>query len=140
MEEQGVAGQGAAARGAGGLGAVPAPTTHEVTAAPEKRADIVASVDWDALRARTDDEINQAIANDPNASPLTEAEGMALRVQAIRKRMGLSQTRFAERFHIPVATLRDWEQARRQPDAAVWAYIQVIDHEPDAVLRALKAA
>ena len=88
----------------------------------------------------TEDEIEQAVASDPDASPLTESEAMALRVQAIRKRMGLSQPQFAERFHIPVATLRDWEQARRQPDAAVWAYIQVIDHEPEAVLRALQAA
>jgi putative transcriptional regulator len=65
---------------------------------------------------------------------------MAIRLQIIRKRMNLSQTQFAEQFHIPVATLRDWEQARRQPDAAVWAFIQVIDHEPEAVLRALQAA
>ena len=111
-----------------------------MTITPEKRREIMEAVDWDALRAMTEDEIEQAVASDPEASPLTESEAMALRVQAIRKRMGLSQTQFAERFHIPVATLRDWEQARRQPDAAVWAYIQVIDHEPDAVLRALKAA
>jgi putative transcriptional regulator len=98
------------------------------------------SIKWELLRAMTDQEIDQAIADDPDASPLTSAEGMALRLQSIRQRMGLSQSQFAERFQIPVATLRDWEQARRQPDAAVWAYIQVIDHEPDAVLRALQAA
>ena len=96
-----------------------------ITVTPAKQQEILAAVDWTALRARTDDEVDQAIADDPEASPLTEAEAMALRLQAIRRRMALSQTRFAERFHIPVATLRDWEQARRQPDAAVWAYIQV---------------
>ena len=110
------------------------------TVTPAEQQEIRESIDWEALRAMTDQEIDQAIADDPDASPVTPAEGMALRLQAIRKRMGLSQSQFAERFQIPVATLRDWEQARRQPDAAVWAYIQVIDHEPDAVLRALKAA
>jgi putative transcriptional regulator len=111
-----------------------------LTVTPEKRDEIRRSINWDRLRAMADDEIDQAIGDDPDTAPLTEAEGMALRLQSIRKRMNLSQSRFADRFHIPVATLRDWEQARRQPDAAVWAYIQVIDHEPDAVLRALTAA
>jgi putative transcriptional regulator len=97
------------------------------------------SIDWDRQHAMTDAEIDQAIADDPDASPLTETEGMALRLQSVRRCMNLSQSEFAERFHIPVATLRDWEQARRRPDATVWAYIQVIDREPDAVLRALKA-
>ena len=111
-----------------------------MTVTAEKRNETRRSINWDRLRAMTDDKIDQAIIKDPDTSPLTEAEGMALRLQAIRKRMNLSQSQFANRFHIPVATLRDWEQARRQPDAAVWAYIQVIDHEPDAVIRALKAA
>lgn len=111
-----------------------------VTVTPEMHDKIIRSVDWDRVNAMTDEEIEQDIARDPDASPLTDAEGMAIRLQMIRKRLGLSQTQFAERFHIPVATLRDWEQARRQPDAAVWAYIQVIEREPDAVLRALGEA
>jgi putative transcriptional regulator len=112
--------------------------TVEVTDA--KRAEIMRSVDWDAVHSLTDEQIEAAVADDPDASPLTEREGMALRLQSIRKRMGLSQAEFAERFHLSVATLRDWEQARRKPDAAVWAYIRVIDREPKAVLRALAAA
>jgi putative transcriptional regulator len=114
--------------------------TVRMTWTPELEREVMASIDWDKVHAMSEEEIEKAIADDPDASPLTETEGMALRLQAIRRRMKLSQTQFAERFHIPVATLRDWEQARRQPDAAVWAYIQVIDHEPDAVLRALKVA
>lgn len=42
------------------------------------------SIDWDGIRAMTDEEIEQAIADDPDASPLTEAEGMSLRLQFIR--------------------------------------------------------
>lgn len=111
-----------------------------ITVTPEKLKEIDASVDWKRIHAMTEAEIETAIASDPDASPLTETEGMALRLQAVRKRLGLSQPEFAERFHIPVGTLRDWEQARRRIDAAAWAYIQVIDNEPEAVLRALQAA
>jgi putative transcriptional regulator len=31
----------------------------------------------------------------------------------IRKRLGLSQRRFAEAIHVPVATLQNWEQGGR---------------------------
>lgn len=36
---------------------------------------------------------------------------------AIRKRLKLSQDKFAERSGLSPATVRDWEQGRRQPDA-----------------------
>jgi putative transcriptional regulator len=49
------------------------------------------------------------------------ADGMALRIQMISK--GLSQAQFAAQFHIPLATLKDWEQWRRQPQAAALAYL-----------------
>ena len=109
-----------------------------MTWTPELEREVMASIDWDKVHAMTEEEIETAIADDPDASPLTETEGMALRLQAIRKRMGLSQSQFAERFHIPVATLRDWEQARREPEGAAWAYLLVIAYETEAVVRALK--
>jgi putative transcriptional regulator len=58
----------------------------------------------------------------------------------VRKRLGLSQAEFAARFHVPVGTLRDWEQNRRQPDAPAFAYLRVIAREPDMVARALIVA
>ena len=61
-------------------------------------------------------------------------------VAAIRKRTGLSQTRFAERFGFAVSTVRDWEQGRRQPDRSARILLTVIEKEPDAVKRALAAA
>lgn len=36
-------------------------------------------------------------------------------VRLIRSVTGLSQNRFAEKFHIPPATLKDWEHGRRKP-------------------------
>jgi putative transcriptional regulator len=60
--------------------------------------------------------------------------------RTIRKKLKLTQQQFAARYHIPVATLRDWEQGRRVPDAPARALIAAIREEPDAVRRALKRA
>lgn len=61
-------------------------------------------------------------------------------VRAIRKRTGLSQERFAHRFGLSPAAVRDWEQKRRNPDPAARALLIVIDREPEAVERALSSA
>ena len=50
----------------------------------------------------------------------------------IKKRQVLS-----ERLHIPIGTLRDWEQGRKEPDAAAKAYLRVIASAPDTVRKAL---
>jgi DNA-binding transcriptional regulator YiaG len=64
----------------------------------------------------------------------------AIDTRAIRKKLKLTQREFATRYHIPVATLRDWEQGRRVPDAPARALIAAIREEPEAVRRALKRA
>jgi putative transcriptional regulator len=61
-------------------------------------------------------------------------------VAAIRKRLGLSQAKFAERFGLSPATVRDWEQGRRRPDRTARTLLTVIDRDPEAVERALTAA
>jgi putative transcriptional regulator len=54
-----------------------------------------------------------------------------------RTGLGLSQAEFASRFHVPVGTLRDWEQARTTaPDFAI-AYVRVIGRHPDIVAKAV---
>jgi putative transcriptional regulator len=64
----------------------------------------------------------------------------AVNVRAIRSRLGMSQTQFAAAFGFSINTLRHWEQGKRQPEGAARAYLMVIDREPKAVRRALKAA
>ncbi len=61
----------------------------------------------------------------------------AVDVRAARRKLGLSQDRFAEAFMIPVSTLRKWEQGQRQPQGPAQVLLNVIDREPKAVLRAL---
>ena len=58
-------------------------------------------------------------------------------VKAIRRRLGLSQRRFAERFGFKLDAVQNWEQGRRRPEGAARAFLRVIELEPEAVERAL---
>lgn len=51
-------------------------------------------------------------------------------VRAIRRSLRMSQQQFARAYRIPLATLKNWEQGRRQPDAPAAAYLQVIARHP----------
>ncbi len=48
-------------------------------------------------------------------------------VRAIRQRLGLTQAGFAHRFGFGLATVRDWEQGRYQPDQGARSYLLAID-------------
>lgn len=97
------------------------------------------AVDWAAVDAQTDEDIAHNVAGDPDAAPiLTEAETAAAPVRTVRNRLGISQAEFAARYQVPIGTLRDWEQNRKQPDASALAYLRVIAREPDLVARALR--
>ena len=61
-------------------------------------------------------------------------------VRAIRKGLGLSQTAFGRRFGFPPATIREWEQGRRQPEAAARVLLLVIASKPEVVDEVLAAA
>ncbi len=61
-----------------------------------------------------------------------------LDVAAIRKGLKLSQDKFAQRFHLSPATLRDWEQGRRQPDLPARNFLKLIAYAPETVQRALQ--
>jgi putative transcriptional regulator len=97
--------------------------------------------DWRRADAMTEKEIHAAALADPDAQPLTPKRLSAMRrtpqVRIIRRALGLSQEEFAARFHIPLGTLRDWEQGRKDPDTAARAYLRVIGHNPTAVTEAL---
>jgi putative transcriptional regulator len=58
-------------------------------------------------------------------------------VRAIRAVTGLSQAKFAELLAIEVATLRNWEQGRREPTGAARALLRAIRNNPVAVIEAL---
>lgn len=60
-----------------------------------------------------------------------------LQVRQIREASGLSQPRFASLLDVSVATLRNWEQGRREPTGPARALLRAIHNDPQHVLRAL---
>ena len=61
-------------------------------------------------------------------------------VKSIRTKIGMTQEEFAGRFGFSINTLRHWEQGRRVPEGPTRAYLLVIDRNPRAVQKALRAA
>lgn len=88
-------------------------------------------------------EIERAARSDRDAQPLTETDLKRMKrtpqTKIIRRALELTQEEFAVRYHIPLGTLRDWEQGRTEPDQPARAYLTVIARDPDRILRMLNA-
>jgi putative transcriptional regulator len=102
-----------------------------------------AQIDWATFDAITDEEATAAALGDPDAQPLSD-ENAAFRkrqpqARVIRRALRMTQEEFATRYHIPIGTLRDWEQGRSVPDQPARAYLQAIAGDPHAVFQALNA-
>ena len=95
------------------------------------------------LAPMTPEEVEAAAAADPDARPFTAEELAKVRrvprAKTLRRALGLTQEEFAGRYHIPIGTLRDWEQGRSEPDQPARAYLTVIARDPEGVRRALEA-
>jgi putative transcriptional regulator len=93
------------------------------------------------MRPMTEEEISAAAAADPDARPMTPEQLATARriprIKTLRRALGLTQDEFATRYHIPLGTLRDWEQGRREPDQPARAYLKVIAADPEGVSRSL---
>lgn len=71
------------------------------------------------------------------ARPSREFTFSAQDVQAIRKKLRKSQDEFALMIGVSVATLRNWEQGRRQPHGPARALLKIASENPKAVEKAL---
>jgi len=61
-----------------------------------------------------------------------------LDVKSIRKKVGMTQQEFAAAFGISVSTLRHWERGDRRLRGPALVLLNVVDRDPEAVLRALR--
>jgi putative transcriptional regulator len=97
--------------------------------------------DWARIDAMTDEEAVEAALSDPDAQPLTPEQLATMRrvspVKVLRERLGFTQVEFAETFHLPITTLRDWEEHRSTPDAPARALLLAIERDPEAMRRLL---
>jgi putative transcriptional regulator len=99
------------------------------------------NTDWARVRAMTDEEVTAAALSDPDAQPLTPEQLAKMRrvsrVKVLRQRLDMTQTQFAAAFHLPITTLRDWEQHRSTPDAPARALLLAIERDPEVMRRLL---
>jgi putative transcriptional regulator len=97
--------------------------------------------DWARVEAMTEDEVVAAANSDPDAPPLTSEQTTKMRrvsrVKVLRQRLSMTQAEFAEAFHLPITTLRDWEQHRSVPDAPARALLLAIERDPEVMQRLL---
>jgi len=92
----------------------------------------------------TEDDINRAIAEDPDAPDFSDPElAKHLRpipdpdVRLIRAKLDLTQVAFARALDVPVATIRDWEQGRRRPSGPALTLLRLLERDPATLARLL---
>ena len=97
--------------------------------------------DWAALLAMPDEEAEQAARDDPDAKPMSDQQLLRARrvglAGTLRLKLGLSRLEFAQRFHVPIETLRGWERGTLVPDAVAVALLRLIDADPAMVEKTL---
>ena len=57
-------------------------------------------------------------------------------VKEVRTRLGLNREQFALRYGLEQETVRNWENGKREPDAAVRSYLRAISNDPVRVAEA----
>jgi putative transcriptional regulator len=98
-------------------------------------------MNWGKFRALTDEDVVARAMSDSDNKPLTPEDLKRMkrrpRAYVIRRALRMTQEQFADAYHIPIGTLRDWEQGRTEPDQANRAYLKIIAVAPDFVRQAL---
>jgi putative transcriptional regulator len=89
----------------------------------------------------TAEAVEKAALADRDAQPLNDADLKRMKrtpqAKIIRRALELTQEEFAARYHIPLGTLRDWEQGRAEPDQPTRAYLTLIARDAEHVNRIL---
>lgn len=95
--------------------------------------------DWVRIRAMTAEQRLAGALADPDAQPLSDqALARARRanvIKTIRAQLHMTQAEFSAAYHLPLSTVRDWEQPRTEPDAPARALLTAIFNEPEMMRR-----
>ena len=87
--------------------------------------------------ARIDGTTEKDIARHKRADDAGAMQDAAKFARRVRRRLGFSQSEFAERIEVSLDTIRNWEQGKRCPTGAAKALLKVLDKAPEAALAAL---
>jgi putative transcriptional regulator len=91
---------------------------------------------FDRIKAGLEDAIDYA-RGDTQGSRVHHVEIPAVNVRSIRHRTGLTQDQFSAKYGFAVASVRNWEQGRRQPERSARLLLKVIEKHPEVVEEAL---
>lgn len=69
---------------------------------------------------------------------VTEVTCPIVDVKQLRSDLGLSQTEFANRYNLSVATIRNWEQGIREPDGPARLLLNLIAQNPKLIEKEVK--
>lgn len=97
----------------------------------------LATTDWAAIDAMSDDDIARQIAADPDAAPDMAPQ---IDVRAIRRAVGMTQTQFADVYEFSVRTIQEWERGAKRPSGPARTLLRAIKGDPEGLRRALAAA
>ena len=94
--------------------------------------------DFDGLMASVAEA--RAYARGESATGLRVHHFPAMDIAAIRKKAGVTQDGFARQIGVSIATLRNWEQGRRQPEGPARVLLAMLARDPGIVGRVLGGA
>jgi putative transcriptional regulator len=94
--------------------------------------------DFDSLMASVAE--SRAFARGEAVSGMRVHHFPAIDIVAIRKKTGATQDGFARQIGVSTATLRNWEQGRRQPDGPARVLLAMLARDPGIVARVLSKA
>jgi putative transcriptional regulator len=58
-------------------------------------------------------------------------------VKAVREKIGLTQSEFAQLMRVSVKTLQNWEQRRRHPTGPAAALLKIVSTAPEVAIKSL---
>lgn len=84
--------------------------------------------DYEKIDATTDAILAEQKQEDDDEAMLDAAR----HVRRIRKRLALTQEEFSRRIDVPLDTIRNWEQGKRQPAGPARALLRILARNPEA--------
>ena len=96
----------------------------------------LATTDWAATDAMSDEDIVRQIAANPDAAPDMAPD---IDVRAIRRAVGMTQSQFADVCEFSLRTLQEWERGAKRPSGPARTLLRAIKGDPEGLRRALAA-
>ncbi len=83
------------------------------------------------VRLKADGRIVEVMPDGSERAAGGSGQDTAAYTRQIRARAQLTQAAFAERIEVPLETVRNWEQGKREPRGPARALLKLIEQAPD---------